>query len=127
MGSLPLNSHINTIQPIAIPIYNYATKELKQEKARFDTRLSKEQKLFFERAARVGGYRSLTDFVVLTVQEKLKKLYLKKSRPLLQKEIVTYFLMQSQIHRKQIKILLMLRMNTKLFYLNGRTDRKLKF
>lgn len=51
-----------------------ASIDLKQEKARFDTRLSKEQKLFFERAARLGGYRSLTDFVVLTVQEKAKKI-----------------------------------------------------
>ncbi|MEQ6119576.1 DUF1778 domain-containing protein [Reichenbachiella sp. MALMAid0571] len=51
-----------------------ATKALKQEKARFDTRLSKEQKMFFERAAQVGGYRSLTDFVVLTVQEKAKEI-----------------------------------------------------
>lgn len=51
-----------------------ATIDLKHEKARFDTRLSKEQKLFFERAARLGGYRSLTDFVILTVQEKAKKI-----------------------------------------------------
>ncbi len=51
-----------------------ASKELKHDKARFDTRLSKEQKVFFERAARVGGYRSLTDFVVLTVQEKAKEI-----------------------------------------------------
>lgn len=51
-----------------------ATKELKQEKARFDTRLSKEQKMFFERAAQVGGYRSLTDFVVMAVQEKAKEI-----------------------------------------------------
>lgn len=42
------------------------------EQARFDTRLSKEQKLFFERAATIGGYRSLTDFIILTVQEKAK-------------------------------------------------------
>lgn len=49
-------------------------KEIKQDKARFDTRLSKEQKLFFERAARIGGYRSLTDFVVLTVQDKAKEI-----------------------------------------------------
>lgn len=48
-----------------------ATKEIKQDKARFDTRLSKEQKGFFELAARIGGYRSLTDFIVLTVQEKV--------------------------------------------------------
>jgi len=51
-----------------------ATKELKQEKSRFDTRLSKEQKSFFERAARIGGFRSLTDFVVSAVQEKAKEI-----------------------------------------------------
>lgn len=57
-----------------------ATKEIKQSKARFDTRLSKEQKSFFERAARVGGYRSLTDFVVLTVQEKAKEIISEKEQ-----------------------------------------------
>ncbi|MGI0108287.1 DUF1778 domain-containing protein [Salinimicrobium sp. WS361] len=57
-----------------------ATKELKQEKARFDTRLPKEQKVFFERAARVGGYRSLTDFVVLAVQEKAKEIIAEKEQ-----------------------------------------------
>src|SRR5690606_38510950 len=41
-----------------------------KEHARFDARLSKEQKQFFEKAAYLGGYRSLTDFVILTVQEK---------------------------------------------------------
>lgn len=56
------------------------TKESKQEKARFDTRLPKEQKLFFERAARVGGYRSLTDFVVLAVQEKAKEIIAEKEQ-----------------------------------------------
>lgn len=56
------------------------TKELKQKKARFDTRLPKEQKVFFERAARVGGYRSLTDFVVLAVQEKAKEIIAEKEQ-----------------------------------------------
>jgi uncharacterized protein (DUF1778 family) len=51
-----------------------ATNELSKEKARFDTRLTKEQKAFFERAARLGGFRSLTDFVVLTVQEKANEI-----------------------------------------------------
>ena len=51
-----------------------ATKELNTEKARFDTRLSKEQKAFFERAARLGGFRSLTDFVVSTVQKRAKEI-----------------------------------------------------
>lgn len=61
-------------------IRNMATKELKQEKARFDTRLPKEQKVFFEKAARIGGYRSLTDFVVLAVQEKAKEIIAEKEQ-----------------------------------------------
>lgn len=36
--------------------------------------LSKEQKELFERAASIDGYRSLTDFVILAVQEKAKKI-----------------------------------------------------
>ena len=44
------------------------------EKARFDTRLTKEQKAFFERAARLGGFRSLTDFVVLTVKKRANEI-----------------------------------------------------
>lgn len=38
--------------------------------ARFDTRLSKEQKEYFEYAARLGGYRTLTEFVIQSAQEK---------------------------------------------------------
>jgi uncharacterized protein (DUF1778 family) len=48
------------------------TKELNIKDARFDTRLSKDQKVFFERAARLGGFRNFTDFVVLAIQEKAK-------------------------------------------------------
>lgn len=47
---------------------------IKQDKARFDTRLSLEQKQLFERAAILGGYRNLTDFVVATVQIKAKEI-----------------------------------------------------
>ena len=57
-----------------------ATEKVGQEKARFDTRLPKEQKMFFERAARIGGYRSLTDFVVLAAQEKAKKIISEKEQ-----------------------------------------------
>jgi uncharacterized protein (DUF1778 family) len=57
-----------------------ATKEMNIEKARFDTRLPKEQKDFFERAARLGGFRSLTDFVVLTVQKRAKEIILERER-----------------------------------------------
>jgi uncharacterized protein (DUF1778 family) len=44
------------------------------DKARFDTRLPLEQKQFFERAAILGGYRNLTDFVIMTVQNKAKEI-----------------------------------------------------
>lgn len=49
-------------------------KTTNKEQARFDAKLPKEQKLLFERAAYLGGYRSLTDFVIITVQEKAKKI-----------------------------------------------------
>mgnify|MGYP006435924503 CR=1 FL=1 len=51
-----------------------ATKETKQNTANLDNHLSKEQKILFEKAARIGGYRSLNDFVVLTAQEKAKEI-----------------------------------------------------
>ncbi len=51
-----------------------------ENKARFDTRLSKEQKDFFERAAILGGYRNLTDFVILTVQNKAKEIIEERER-----------------------------------------------
>ncbi|GEN74845.1 type II toxin-antitoxin system TacA family antitoxin [Chryseobacterium hagamense] len=51
-----------------------------KEHARFDARLSKEQKDFFEKAASLGGFRSLTDFVILTVQEKAKEIIQEKEQ-----------------------------------------------
>lgn len=41
-----------------------------QQKARFDGKLSLEQKNYFERAAMLGGFRTLTDFVFSSAQEK---------------------------------------------------------
>jgi uncharacterized protein (DUF1778 family) len=35
---------------------------------------------FFERAARLGGFRSLTDFVVLTVQKRAKEIIIERER-----------------------------------------------
>ena len=46
----------------------------KQEKTRFDIRLSREQKMLFKKAARLGDYRSLTEFVIRAVQEKARKI-----------------------------------------------------
>ncbi len=42
--------------------------------ARFDARLPQEQKEFFENAAKIGGFRNLTDFVLQAVQEFAKKI-----------------------------------------------------
>ncbi len=42
-------------------------------KARFDAQLPEEQKALFERAAMVGGYRSLTEFVLASAQQKAKE------------------------------------------------------
>lgn len=51
-----------------------------KEQARFDARLPKEQKQFFEKAAYLGGFRSLTDFVILAVQEKAKQIIQEKEQ-----------------------------------------------
>jgi uncharacterized protein (DUF1778 family) len=51
-----------------------STNTIKPEKTRFDTRLSKEQKQLFERAAAIGGYRSLSDFVVSIVEERAQEI-----------------------------------------------------
>ena len=40
------------------------------EKARFDAKIPKAQKQLFEYAASLGGFRTLTDFIINTVQEK---------------------------------------------------------
>lgn len=50
------------------------------EQARFDARLPKEQKQFFEKAAYLGGYRNLTDFVVRVVLEKAKEIIKEKEQ-----------------------------------------------
>lgn len=57
-----------------------AMKTTIKEHARFDARLPKEQKQFFERAAYLGGFRNLTDFVILTVQEKAKEIIKEKEQ-----------------------------------------------
>lgn len=55
-------------------------KDSISKSARFDTRLSKEQKEFFEKAAQIGGYRNLTDFVVAAVQAKASEIISEKER-----------------------------------------------
>jgi uncharacterized protein (DUF1778 family) len=45
-----------------------------KDHARFDARITKQQKLLFEKAASIGGYRNLTDFVIRTIQDKAKEI-----------------------------------------------------
>lgn len=59
---------------------NMASKASNTKNARFDTRLSAAQKKFFEKAAHLGGYRNLTDFVVMAVQEKAQAIIAEKER-----------------------------------------------
>ncbi|MBO9618223.1 MAG: DUF1778 domain-containing protein [Niabella sp.] len=50
------------------------------DQSRFDARLPKEQKEFFEKAAHLGGYRNLTDFIIMTVQERAKEIIQEKEQ-----------------------------------------------
>ena len=54
--------------------------KINTKNARFDTRISKEQKDLFERAARLGDYRNLTEFVVIAVQEKANEIISERER-----------------------------------------------
>jgi len=54
------------------------TKTINNKKARFDTRLLEEQKLLFERAAFIGGYRNLSDFIIMSAQDKAKEIIREK-------------------------------------------------
>lgn len=55
------------------------------EQDRFDAKLPKYQKNYFQRAADIGGYRSLTDFVFSSAQEKADQI-IEKERILLKSE-----------------------------------------
>ena len=50
------------------------------DKTRFYIRLTKEQKEFFEFAAAIGGYRSLTEFVLVSVEERARKIVEEQGR-----------------------------------------------
>lgn len=50
------------------------------DRVRFDARLPREQKEYFERAAMLGGYRNLTDFIIITVQNKSREIIEERER-----------------------------------------------
>jgi len=45
-----------------------------EKQARFNARLPKEQKLLFERASVLGGFRNLTEFIIQTAQKRAKEI-----------------------------------------------------
>lgn len=71
-----------------------------KEQARFDARLPKEQKEFFERAAQLGGFRNLTEFIILTVQEKAKEIIKEKEQILASERDCQVFFDAVANHRK---------------------------
>ena len=76
-----------------------------QNKARFDTRLSQQQKLFFERAAKLGGYRNLTDFVLTTLQKRAKEIIDEREQIVYSQEDSKIFfdaLMQPELPNKNL-------------------------
>lgn len=58
---------------------------MKNVMSRFDTRIPKTQKEFFEYAANLGGYRTLTEFVIFSVQTKADEI-VEKHRTILASE-----------------------------------------
>ncbi len=64
--------------------------EIKQ--SRFELRLSKEDKLFFEEASRFAGYKTLSGFVISAVREYAAKILKEKEKILLsQKDKEIFF------------------------------------
>ncbi len=54
--------------------------------ARFDARLPKEQKEFFEYAAALSGFKTLTEFILYSVREKAKSIIEEHDRILASKK-----------------------------------------
>lgn len=52
--------------------------QVEKKSARFDMRLTEHQKNYFEKAALLGNYRNLTDFVMRVLQEKSDEIMAKE-------------------------------------------------
>jgi uncharacterized protein (DUF1778 family) len=61
------------------------------EKTRFDTRLPKAQKEYFEYAASLGGFRTLTDFVIYAAQQQADNVMEKHNNIILSKKDAEVF------------------------------------
>lgn len=56
------------------------------EQSRFDTRLPKEQKDYFEYAASIGGFRTLTEFIIYSAQQQANTILEKQNNILANKK-----------------------------------------
>ncbi len=67
-----------------------ATSEIKR--SRFELRLTEEEKLFFEKASQLAGYKTLSSFVVSAIREYATKIIKEKEQILIsQKEKELFF------------------------------------
>ena len=76
------------------------------EMSRFNARLSKEQKEFFEYASQLGGFRSLTDFILQAAQMKAKEIVDEHNRILASKrdqEMFLFALLNPQSPNEELK------------------------
>lgn len=55
-------------------LFSMSTNSISNEYSRFDTRLPLELKQLFEKAASIGGFRNLSDFILQTAKEKARKI-----------------------------------------------------
>ena len=76
------------------------------ETTRFDARLTKEQKEFFEYASKLGGFRSLTEFVLKAAQSKAKEIVEEHNKIIASKkdqEIFFNFVFEGIAPNKELK------------------------
>lgn len=64
---------------------------MKAEMARFDTRLPKSQKEYFEMAATIGGFKTLSEFIIHSTMELSNKIVEKRNEILLSQEDAKIF------------------------------------
>jgi len=92
-SALNTNSFVR-IKPVhlcCVSTMSAKEKPTKSKDARFDTRLPEDQKAMFEKAAILGGYRNLSDFVVTVARERALEIIAEKERLLASEEDAAIF------------------------------------
>ena len=78
----------------------------KSEKTRIDARLSVDEKALFERAARLGGFRSLTDFILRAATKRAEEIIQETEQVLASKrdsEIFFNTILKPELPNKALK------------------------